>query len=544
MTVVKRNWKIDLLRFIFAIGVIVHHSYWFLPQVYGFSPGVRGNILVEFFLVVSGYLLAKKIFSAKEEVDIFKLVKNKFLSFYWMWVIVVVLTVIYNIVTGVKDGYELFLPSLFLMHGFGFTNDFITFGWYLSSMMIVTILLTPLIIKVKKRDKIRSDFLFLIFADLFVIGELYLQTQKLTGVNDTFGFLMKSNVRAFAGMLLGVVLFMYRQYIRKPDSKPSVFGKIWGIALQAAAYFYLFMFTNGKYLEKGIGEFFGLGCMGIIVYYAFADSGREDKAPGKLADCLITFCNFLGKLSLPVYLFHSVIKSVVNKCFADLFPFKRLALIITITIILSAAVLLLRYLYDYIKAKIKQSTPPRSGKEMCISYCVAAGLAVALCPVSFGVIDAVYKPTVTILDSSVEYKDKSSTVRCYTSTTISEDFKVENTSKLAEIKFYTITWKKSFADDQQMKVIIRNKDTNEEVYAETRKMSDFRDGNAFSLIPDENVVLTGSSWYTIEFVPTTREEQEYMALLMTRVTNNSGKSYINGQPTDEHISMKIITQEM
>lgn len=545
MTATKRNWKIDLLRFIFAIGILVYHFSNQLPAIGGgIRLGLYANIGVQFFFVVSGYLLAQKILTSKEEIGVFEIAKRKLFSFFWIWVIAIVLTVILRIALGAREGYQAFFGDLFLLYSFGMTDVNMEFGWYLSSMMILTVLLTPVLNKLKKRERLKQDFVYLLLFELFVVGHLYTNL-KITALEDIMGILMKGNVRACAGMLLGVLLFIYRHYIKTPCEKPkAVFFKIWGMILQIAAYLYLIIYMNNTESKKGIGEFLALSCMGIIVYYAFEAYGNNDKSTGKAAAVLSGFCNCLGKLSLPVYLLHTVVKNTIVVVFQGMNPFKQLVLIIVFTVILSAAVLVLRYIFDHIISRIKKTEPPKSGKTFCAYYTATAILAAVLCPIPIAVVDANVKDTFAVVDNAMVYANKSSVVRCYTGTVLSEDLYIEDSALLSDISFYTITWNKKFEDDQQIKFIVRNKETGEEVFTTTRKMSGFADAKIYTLIPDEMVELTGDTWYTIEFIPTTSEKQEVMALMMTKVTKTpKGKAYINGQATDEHISMKILTQE-
>lgn len=53
----KRNGNIEILRFLFCIGIVLFHA-WVNP---------RGFIGVEFFFIVTGFFLAKKGGYTKEE---------------------------------------------------------------------------------------------------------------------------------------------------------------------------------------------------------------------------------------------------------------------------------------------------------------------------------------------------------------------------------------------------------------------------------------------------------------------------------------------
>ena len=54
----KRNAKLDALRFLYAVPVFLVHSSNFHPKGYLF-PG--GALAVDFFLILSGYLMAVSI---------------------------------------------------------------------------------------------------------------------------------------------------------------------------------------------------------------------------------------------------------------------------------------------------------------------------------------------------------------------------------------------------------------------------------------------------------------------------------------------------
>ena len=56
----KRNGKIEFLRFLFSLIIVVHHSRMFLGDE--ISPFLGGSLAVEFFFFVSGYLMMAYIY--------------------------------------------------------------------------------------------------------------------------------------------------------------------------------------------------------------------------------------------------------------------------------------------------------------------------------------------------------------------------------------------------------------------------------------------------------------------------------------------------
>lgn len=53
-----RNTEVDLLRVVFAIAVLIHHSHGLNPPDTTSYPFVGGYIAVEFFFLLTGYFAA------------------------------------------------------------------------------------------------------------------------------------------------------------------------------------------------------------------------------------------------------------------------------------------------------------------------------------------------------------------------------------------------------------------------------------------------------------------------------------------------------
>lgn len=251
------------------------------------------------------------------------------------------------------------------------------------------------------------------------------------------------------------------------------------------------------------------------------------------------FTSFCGRLSLPLYLFHSV----VLRCIASICGAEKLSATQTLVVVLIIMVMSLafKYLCDLVmkpyKIEANDIQAKKTENKICLGYLIISALILVLTPVADYVIET--NAPFLALSNSTSYSDKSSTVRCYTDSTISEEFYVKRDSVISTISFYTITWKKEFDDSQTLKIVIKDKDTSDELYSVTKKMSEFTDARVYQLSLDKTVEVSGDTRCVIEFIPTTSEKQEYMALMMTKKSDNLGKAYINGKETDEHIAMQI-----
>ena len=77
----SKNYEIDFVKFLFAIGIFVYHSM-YLDAVNG-NPKIfaKGYLGVEFFFMVSGYFMAASISKAQSnqiEASILNLSSEKF----------------------------------------------------------------------------------------------------------------------------------------------------------------------------------------------------------------------------------------------------------------------------------------------------------------------------------------------------------------------------------------------------------------------------------------------------------------------------------
>ena len=154
----QRNGKIELMRFVMAVIIACYH--------FGCSvkyPGEwfeRGYLAVEFFFVVSGYLFASSLmkYGKEQQGDLVRssllFMAKKYRSFIWYYLVVIVMTVVAWIPFFHLNFHDWLLrvihaiPTFFLVQMAGLpTADWFVPVWYLSAMLIVMFILTPVMIK-------------------------------------------------------------------------------------------------------------------------------------------------------------------------------------------------------------------------------------------------------------------------------------------------------------------------------------------------------------------------------------------------------------
>ncbi len=215
---VQRNGKIDFLKFVFSITIVLLHSGWFLGWENCLFRG--GHMGVSFFFIVSGYYMVCS--ADKYCVDDGRSIADKTIRFIWSkvkkFIIPFVIScllgfVVLHINTGsgiktlVKDAmdmiYELTLMRMIGLNGW--TSN--PAAWYLSAMILGMFLLMPIVLKNKEAyTKLIAPFL-----TVFIMGILYQYAGRLNGYETWLGIGYLGMFRAIAELSCG------GGYILPPD---------------------------------------------------------------------------------------------------------------------------------------------------------------------------------------------------------------------------------------------------------------------------------------------------------------------------------------
>jgi peptidoglycan/LPS O-acetylase OafA/YrhL len=344
----KRNGKIEVYRFIFCICVLSFHIEKYILGEASLDNGIHfayfphGAMGVEFFFILSGFLMAKSIsksralnpknansFSAKEGLNF---IWRKYVSIFPQHLVAFVIAfVVYALVNDLSaKGVVLSaidsIPNLFLieMSGINFTNPN-HIEWYISCMLIAMAIIYP--ICKKYYDKFTRYFAPLLA--LLILGYMIYTTSALTGVTKWTGVCYKSLLRAIVEISLGTCSYEFSRFLSSKkftSSQRFIFTLIELVSLVASV-LYVVLTMPRKYEVYVLALFF------VLVSITFSGVSYGNKIFNN------KFSYFLGKITLPIYLAQVAAIDFGNKYFADMSLKKCIVLIYILTIVIAFVVM-------------------------------------------------------------------------------------------------------------------------------------------------------------------------------------------------------------
>lgn len=306
-----RNGKIEFLRFLFALIIVIHHSRYLLGDTECMFLG--GSLAVDFFYIVSGYLMMatieKRNMQGAHQIGLGKetlsFVLRKAKAIYPDALIAWIIAVIF--ISCVKQNsllqtVLLFADSIFevtFLKMSGLTATSVNgVTWYISSMLLCMALLYPLIRK-------HYDVMVHIGLPLIVVLVFgYLCGAYGAPRNPTMwiGFTYKGNLRALAEISLGAICY---QVVKKLSNVSFTnLGRVlltileWGLYILVILYMY--------YCKAGVRDYLFLLFIAAAVSLSFLAKGIDSE----WYDRSVFF--WLGRYSLPLFLGHTYYAQNLN----------------------------------------------------------------------------------------------------------------------------------------------------------------------------------------------------------------------------------------
>ena len=342
----KHNGIISFWKFLFCLMIVIYHANVFSSDKNNvlFS---KGSIGVEFFFLVSGYLLTKSALKKTDDdksnlgTDTLKYIWKKYKTFlpYTITAGLFALTIIRvyklnnNISYNISAIWDMLLLRMTGINGLSVNGPV----WYLSSMLLCMLILYPII------KKFKTDFLKLVAPVILLVG-FGLFSHKFSNLRTPdywAGFTYKGNIRAFLELLLGGELYLISEKIKTINF--TKFGKKLITLIEIECF--ILPFTVSQFISGATSyDFIMLVVISIGIVLAFSEKTLEYNL----------FCNkffyWLEKLSLTLYIFHFSVRLFFRHFyfFKDMPYLKRLAYYLPTTLIVS---IIIMYVMDFLKKK-------------------------------------------------------------------------------------------------------------------------------------------------------------------------------------------------
>ncbi len=221
----KRNGKIDFLRLLFAIVIMLHHlgmrTKLFSICGLNFQVINAGGFVVAFFFLTSGWLLAKSADAVSknsrfEYSNIPKLTTEylwKRYKYFLTWFVpAFILNMVWDCMNcGMMEMLKhsfYNIPNLLMLQQIGFGNSdvyvngyFVNASWYLSSLMLCSLIIYPLILW-------NREIFIRIIAPLITIIGLYVRLNQFGTLRGGVGLSYPMTV-----MCMGCMAYLISEYI-------------------------------------------------------------------------------------------------------------------------------------------------------------------------------------------------------------------------------------------------------------------------------------------------------------------------------------------
>ena len=358
----NRNAVLEALRFVFASAVLCTHlseDFGIRDETFGTLGSVQitffkyGNLGVEFFFLVSGALLAASVFRRNrnempvnpetlgEETAGYVLKKMR--SLWRLYLPASLCAIIYYIMQGEDLMYFIYrLPGLLFLQRTGISEpSFMELTWFLSSMLIVTAILYPIL----RRHYGNFTCLIAPLGSLMILGIILFNTSGPGDPYSWMGIIYKCNLRALAEMSLGCTCYEIGRRCREREI-PAATRVILSIGAVASILFVLLYMCSNEPPETNRMVVLALA-FALVVFFGRLGYWRD--SPIYRSRFLI----YLGSLSLPMYLFQFITRAV----FRDVLDFGKVRVNLIaaylLTIVISVIVKALLGLWER-KQKAKQ----------------------------------------------------------------------------------------------------------------------------------------------------------------------------------------------
>lgn len=367
MKKIARNTNIEFFRFLYTFAVVMAHA----GSVYGYDylrGAWRGHIAVEFFFVLSGYLMTasaakqKETGSLGESTAAFMYKKWRGLAPVWYTALTgyCVLWLMDHPVagfSGISEFAARLVPSLLMLSSHDMEEIVVmSYSWYIPVMMITMLLLYPLIRKWGKSFTCIAAPLIVIFYcswAMHTYGKLLLLKQ------DWYGFFYPQTIRGIGDMCMGCIAYEISDMLRKRYAgRFTSVGRnlvtAFSIIMLGLPYIWLVVSMKGSEHPCILLMF----CLGIAL--AFGGIGQCDRENKMCSFLMIKdhISIWLGKISLGIYLSQGLVQKLFTPAHMEMYG---VGVYVTLCIVMGILLTYLSMVLNYFAGILC-----RSVKRLCV----------------------------------------------------------------------------------------------------------------------------------------------------------------------------------
>ena len=351
----QRNNIIELGRFVYSLLVVGYHiQLSYDEEDKSVDPFECGALAVEYYFFLSGYFLARSLekLSLDNKMSFIKkyytFMKNKIKALLTVHFIAIIAILIIIACCDKKNFVNKLLPgitSIFLVqmavvyHG-NFEKALIVPEWYLSSMIICMLIMVPIFLAFRKLMK--GVFVVLILLGVLAIFAVIfiLITKMKLKPNMIF------DMRAWGEMNVSMFSYYLSLYIEKQTYSNGI--NILLKIVEIVAYcipVILGIFPISANNEPICMTITG-ACAFVAIFITFSKKGNIIKS--EKANYIF---GYLGRISLPIYIFHPVIIDLIDYVWI---PCPKYAKYLIVFFSALALALLYRIIADFLNKKIEE----------------------------------------------------------------------------------------------------------------------------------------------------------------------------------------------
>lgn len=349
----NKNYYVELLRFIFCIIILLHHSGLVSPDGSGLMPSA--GVIADAFFIITGYFACRHVekmaekpknafkYSVSYTIDKLKRV----LPFSIFGVVIIYFLELLHLSsqTSVREHLMriytmvveiLLLPMLGIMD-VNLINLRNAPLWYLSATLIALPIVLLLIIKCGKVFKYGLVWIIPVLLEVWMVMTY---GGALPWINRSPIFIYTGAIRGFSDIVLGCGVYYAAAFLHNTCNEKRTWLRITLTILEIAILAFVIYETI-----RGIGGFVEMAVIYLIAVMLVLTFSQRTYT----SDIQITWFGALGSLSLPIYCMHWGVYRWVGT-YLGMLPYVA-KIILTFGLCLVAAIVLIK-ITDVVKKKL------------------------------------------------------------------------------------------------------------------------------------------------------------------------------------------------